>query len=171
MARRLISILVLMGAVGLLSFSYALAQSPAAPEKKVEDPQDTIRIEMAKDLVKRQEELNRREEQLQSREGQLKVLEQEVERKIEELKRTQLKLEEAVKVRDDLEAKNVSNLSKAYSSMPAPEAAARLKTMDRGVALRILMAMKTKNSSKILSSLDPQTAAQISEQLAKRQTE
>ncbi|MBI5636950.1 MAG: hypothetical protein HZA03_03150 [Nitrospinae bacterium] len=155
---------------GVAGIPQALAQNEAAA-KAPADAQDQIRMEMAKDLQKKQEELRRREEELNAREGQLKTLEADIQKKIEELKITQLKLEELVKLRDDLEAKNVTTLAKAYATMPAPDAAARLKAMDRATALRILMVMKAQNASKILSSLDAATAAQITEQLAKRRTE
>jgi len=185
MIRRPVSVLIIAGIVaaffmwmGLVNIPLAMAQDPppappptAAKKAPAAPPQETIRLEMAKDLQKKQEELARREELVKAKEDQLKVLEKDIEKKIDELKRTQLKLEDLVKIRDDLEAKNVTNLSKAYSAMTPAEAAQRLKTMDRGIALKILMTMKTKNSSKILSSLDPQTAAQISEQMAKRQME
>ncbi len=154
---------------GAVKVPQALAQGEEP--KKAADPQDQIRMEMTQDLQKKQEELRRREEELNAREGQLKTLESDIQKKIDELKVTQLKLEELVKLRDDLEAKNVATLAKAYAAMPPADAAARLKTMDRAIALRILMAMKAQNSSKILGSLDAQTAAQISEQLAKRQME
>lgn len=155
---------------GVVKIPQALAQNDAPPQSGA-DPQDQIRMEMAKDLQKKQEELRRREEELNAREGQLRSLETGIQKKIDELKIVQLKLEELVKLRDDLEAKNVTTLAKAYATMPAPDAAARLKAMDRAIALRILMAMKAQASSKILSSLDAATAAQISEQLAKRQME
>ena len=155
---------------GVVNIPQALAQGETAP-KPAADPQDQIRMEMAKDLQKKQEELRRHEEELNAREGQLRTLEASIQKKIDELKIVQLKLEELVKLRDDLEAKNVATLAKAYAAMPAPDAAARLKAMDRATALRILMAMKAQSSSKILGSLDPATAAQISEQLAKRQME
>ncbi len=155
---------------GVVKIPQALAQNEAPP-KSAADPQDQIRMEMAKDLQKKQEELRRREEELNAREGQLRTLEASIQKKIDELKIVQLKLEDLVKLRDDLEAKNVVALAKAYATMTAPEAAARLKAMDRATALRILMIMKAKNSSKILGSLDAATAAQISEQLAKRQLE
>lgn len=155
---------------GVVKIPQALAQNEAPP-KTAADPQDQIRMEMAKDLQQKQEDLRRREEELNAREGQLRSLETGIQKKIDELKIVQLKLEELVKLRDDLEAKNVANLAKAYSTMPASDAAARLKAMDRPTALRILMSMKAKSSSKILSSFDPATAAQISEQLAKRQME
>lgn len=183
MIRRPVSVLIIAVAVaalfawpGLVNIPSAMAQNtpappPTAAKAPAAPPQETIRLEMAKDLQKKREELDRREELVKAKEDQLKVLEKDIEKKIDELKRTQLKLEDLVKIRDDLEAKNVTNLSKAYSAMPPAEAAQRLKTMDRGIALKILMTMKTKNSSKILSSLDPPTAAQISEQMAKRQME
>ncbi len=155
---------------GAVNIPKALAQNEAA-SKTGADPQDQMRMEMAKDLQKKQEELRRREEELNAREGQLLTLEASIQKKIDELKIVQLKLEELVKLRDDLEVKNVTTLAKAYATMPAADAASRLKAMDRPTALRILMAMKAQSSSKILSSLDTATAAQISEQLAKRQME
>ncbi len=155
---------------GVINIPQALAQNEEAP-KAGADPQDQIRMEMAKDLQKKQEDLRRREEELNAREGELRTLEASIQKKIDELKIVQLKLEELVKLRDDLEAKNVVTLAKAYAAMPAADAATRLKAMDRPTALRILMAMKAQSSSKILSSLDTATAAQISEQLAKRQME
>ena len=155
---------------GAVKIPQALAlNEPGA--KPPADAQGQIQMEMAKDLQKKQEELRRREEELNAREGQLKTLEADIQKKIDELKVTQLKLEELVKLRDDLETKNVTALAKAYAIMPAPDAAARLKTMDRLTALRILMVMKAQSSSKILGSLDTATAAQISEQLAKRRME
>ncbi len=182
MLRKLIFLSVIMVAalaiaanMGFVKIPFAVA-ADAAPAGDAQagakpTPQETISLEMGKDLQKKQEDLDRREEIVKAKEGQLLALEQDVQKKIDELKRTQVKLEEVVKMRDDLEAKNVANLTKAYSIMPPAEAAQRLKAMDRAIALKVLMAMKTKNSSKILSSLDPQTAAQISEQLAKRQVE
>jgi flagellar motility protein MotE (MotC chaperone) len=180
MKRKMIMILVIAGIAGytmagsgLFNFPYALALEQQLGDRKIEGqtPADKIRLEMANDLLKKQEELDKRDELLKSKEGQLRVVEQDIDKKIDELKRVQQKLEELVKVRDDMEAKNLANLTKAYSSMAPPDAASRLKAMDRGIALKILMAMKTKNSSKILSSLDTATAAQLSEQLAKRQME
>ncbi len=105
------------------------------------------------------------------KEAQLRAIEQDIDKKIGEFKRVQQKLEELVKIRDDLDAKNVATLIEAYSSMPPADAAARLRTMDRGIALKILMAMTPRKSSKILSHFYPATAAQFSEQLAKRQAE
>lgn len=64
-----------------------------------------------------------------------------------------------MKIRDDLDAKNVATLIEAYSSIPPSDAATRLKTMNMGIALKILMAMTSRKSSKILSNFDPATAA------------
>lgn len=170
----LLAAAVCLGAAGYGLFRIPLALAESQPEQKdskAASAQDRIRMEMAQDLKKKQEEQDRREEQLKAKEGQLKTLETEIEKKIEELRAIQLKVEELIKMRNDLEDKNVASLSKAYAAMSPADAAVRLKTMDRGIALRILLLMKTKESSKILANLDTQTAAQISEQLAKRQME
>jgi flagellar motility protein MotE (MotC chaperone) len=155
------------------AYSFAQAAEKKAPEAKGTNPNpvEAINSELAKDLKRKQEDLEKREELVNSREAHLRVVEQDIDKKIEELKRVQQKLEELVKMRDDLEAKNLASLSKAYSTMPPADAAQRLKTMDRAIALKILMSMKAKISSKILSNLDTATAAQFTEQLAKRQIE
>ncbi len=180
MRTRLVIILLLAGFAGysiaepaLLGFPLAFAQDKQSEGQKqgMQSPAEKISLEMASDLQKKQEELAKREERLIGKEAQLRAIEQDIDKKIEEFKRVQQKLEELVKIRDDLDAKNVATLIEAYSSMPPADAAARLKTMDRGIALKILMAMTPRKSSKILSNFDPATAAQFSEQLAKRQVE
>lgn len=180
MKKSLVILLVIAGIAGYsaaggvffnLPFAHALEQKFNENKTEGTGAAEKIKLEMAKDLLKKQEDLEKREELLKNREGQLRVVEQDIDKKIEELKRVQQKLDELVKIRDDMDAKNLSNLTKAYSTMPPADAAARLKSMDRGIALKILLAMKTKNSSKILSNLDTATATQLSEQMAKRPME
>jgi flagellar motility protein MotE (MotC chaperone) len=144
-------------------------QPPERPFEYDVQTQKKIQQDIAKEFDQKQSDLQRWEERLKTRESQLKIMEGDIEKKIGELKRVQQKLDELLKVRDDLEAKNLENLTEAYSKMAPADAAPRLKAMDRPIALKILMGMKVKVASKILSNLDPATAAQITEQLAKRQ--
>ncbi len=161
--------LFLMAALSSLALAAALSAAPAREKPALKDvSQETVNVELIEAMKKRQQELDRREKELKSREGRVNSLERDLDKKIDELKRMQLKLEELIKLRDDVERKNVSALSKTYSAMQPDVAAARIKTMDRAIALKILGAMKSKKAAKVLSSLDAKTATEMTEQLAKR---
>ena len=131
-------------------------------------PQQRIEMELVEELKAKQEELARREEEMQRREERVSALESDMDKKIDEMKRLELRIEELVKMRNDLEDEQVATLSKAYSTMSSDEAAERLKTMDRPIAVRILGGMKAKSSARILSSMDVNTATIFTELLAKR---
>ncbi len=171
MSKRLF-MLFLMAALSSLALAAALSGAPDAQAREktaLKDiSQESVNVELIDAMKKRQEELDRREKELESREGRVKSLERDLDKKIDELKRMQLKLEELIKLRDDVEKKNVSALSKTYSAMQPAVAADRIKTMDRAIALKILGAMKSKKAAKVLSSLDAKTATEMTEQLAKR---
>jgi flagellar motility protein MotE (MotC chaperone) len=154
-------------AVAGLLFVTPAAQAQDISTKK-EMSQETINVELIEAMKLRQEELDRREKELESRTGRVRSLEQDLDKKIEELKRLQMKLEELIKLRGDVEKKNVASLSKTYAAMPPEDAADRMKVMDRAIALKILGAMKSKKAAKILGSLDTETATEMTEQLAKR---
>ena len=163
----------LVAALSSLAIAAAFLAAPAAQAQ--EKPalknvsQETVNVELIDAMKTRQEELDRYEKELKSREGRVNSLERDLDKKIDELKRLQLKLEELIKLRDDVEKKNVSALSKTYSAMQPATAAERIKAMDRAIALKILGAMKSKQAAKVLSSLDTETATEMTEQLAKRQ--
>lgn len=167
-------LLLIMGAVGLFGFAYSqgLLKIPTAQaqgsDSEQEMSQETIRIELIEDIKKRQEELNRKNEELDRREERIRTLGKDLDKKIAELKRTQLKLEDLIKIRGDLEEKNITALSKTYAAMPPEEAASRLEVMNRGIALKILAGMKSKKAAQVLTNLNPETATEMTEQLAKR---
>ncbi|MDH5542314.1 MAG: hypothetical protein OEY64_05045 [Nitrospinota bacterium] len=146
----------------------ASAQNEGA---SAQTPQEKLKLELFEEMKKKQEELDKREEMLNRREDRTRALELDMSKKIDELKRLQVRIDDLIRMRDDLEKTNVANLSKTYSMMAPDEAAARLKTMDRAIALQIVGQMKSKNSARILSSLDQATATEFSEQLAKRRFE
>lgn len=134
-------------------------------------PQDKLKLELFEELKKKQDELDKREEMINRREDRTRALELDMSKKIDELKRLQVRIDDLIKMRDDIEKNNIANLSKTYAQMAPDEAAARLKTMDRAIALQIVGQMKSKNSARILSSLDQVTATEFTEQLAKRRFE
>ncbi len=132
------------------------------------ETQETVSMELIEDIRKRQEELAQKEEELNRREDRIRTLEINIDKKIDELKRLQVRLDDLIKLRGDVEDRNASNLAKAYSSMAPEEAAARLEKMERKIALTIMEKMKSKQSAKIFAAMSTELATEISEQLAKR---
>lgn len=130
--------------------------------------QEKLKIELIEEMKKKETELARKEEGLKRREDRVRALEMDLGKKIDELERLQVRIDELIVLRDDVEEKNIALLSKTYSAMSALEAADRLKVMDRLIALKILGGMKAKKSARILGTLDAKTATEMSEQLAKR---
>lgn len=130
--------------------------------------QEKLKIELVEEMKKKETELARKEEEIKRREDRVRALEIDLGKKIDELERLQVRIDELIVLRDDVEDENIALLSKTYSAMPANTAADRLKVMDRLIALKILGGMKAKKSARILGSLDPKTATEMSEQLAKR---
>jgi len=121
-----------------------------------EDKPATQRI----DLSKKEEALKREEERLNALRAELtasmekytKVLEQ-IDNAIKELKETQ--------------NKNLRHISKAYEAMPPEDAAARLSSLDRTTAVKILLLMNSKKAGAVIGMMDTAKAAQITKELAK----
>lgn len=171
-------VILLVFSVGMVDLPAALAQDPLeekATRKFAKDTegvtQRSIQTEMIESLKTREDELKKKEEELSRREDQLKSVEQDIEKKIKELERVQVKLEDLVKMRKDIEDKNITSLSKTYAFMSPADAAKRIKAMNRAIALKLLSQMKSKKSAQILSNLDAKTATEMTEQLAKRTLE
>lgn len=164
----------LAASVAGLAFSIAAILFDPAPARAQESldgrpvSQETINLELIEAMKQRQEELDRREKEIESREGRVRSMEGDLNKKIDELKRLQVKLEELIQLRGDVEKKNVSSLAKTYAAMQPEDAASRIKAMDRAIALKILGSMKSKKAAQILTNLDTRTATEMTEQLAKR---
>jgi flagellar motility protein MotE (MotC chaperone) len=154
-------------AVGIFFLAGGIPDAVAQwPDKTT--AQEKLKIELIEEMKKKENELARKEEQLKRREDRVRALEVDLGKKIDELERLQVRIDELIVLRDDVEDENIALLSKTYSAMPPNDAAERLKVMDRLIALKIIGGMKAKKSARIFGSLDPKTATEMSEQLAKR---
>ena len=168
MIKKAIFILVFgMIAAGIYTSAGGIPDAFAAWGDKT-TAQEKLKIELIEEMKKKESELARKEEDLKSREERVRSLEVNLGKKIDELERLQVRIDELIVLRDDVEDDNIALLSKTYSAMPANTAAERLKAMDRLIALKILGSMKAKKSARIFGSLDTKTATEMSEQLAKR---
>ncbi|MFP7756401.1 MotE family protein [Thermodesulfobacteriota bacterium B35] len=105
-------------------------------------------------LVKEREALDRKKKEL-------KRLEDEVDKKLDQLKKERLRLEELLAEKNAAEQKRIRDLSKMYEKM-SPEKAARIfAELDQELAISLLANMKTKAAARILNNMNGDAAARL----------
>ncbi|HEB71935.1 MAG TPA: hypothetical protein ENI77_04875 [Nitrospirae bacterium] len=182
--------IILIGAEGLvvdkpLSASSALAQEPQAsgknasgtassPKEVTSDPAPRIPapggldLEIIKDVEKRNKELDLKEEKLKREKERIDTMKSDIDAQISELKALQAKIDEQIKLRDDLQKVSIKKLAKTYSAMPPENAAALIQQIDISIAIRVLGAMKERSAGKILAVIPPKLASTLSEGLVRK---
>jgi flagellar motility protein MotE (MotC chaperone) len=136
------------------------AEGKAAPVKQAA-PDSEIRL-----LERQREELARREERLQRREADLTNLSADVEARLEQLARLKEELKSLLVERDKRRNKQIKLLVQVYSNMKAEKAAGLIDKLDDQVVVEIFSQMPSENAGKILSFVEPEKAARISQRLA-----
>ncbi|MFH1147175.1 MAG: hypothetical protein V1736_05645 [Pseudomonadota bacterium] len=112
-------------------------------------------------------DLAAKEEELRDKEQELTVLKKDIEEKLDRLSQLQEQIQknlETMKQKDDARLKHVVG---AYSAMKPVKAAGLIEKLDDEVALRILSSMKSKDVGSILSFVNTEKAAKLSQRLAK----
>lgn len=124
-------------------------------------------IDLAISLKEREQAADLREKELTRREEDLAALQKDVDAKLEKLivlqKDLELKLAEMKQVAD----KDFKNLVKVYSAMSPTRLAPLLNDMDDATVARILKAMPTEQTAKIIPKLDQDKAVRVSRQLGR----
>ena len=141
------------------------------PEKKMEAQQAASReidLDILKSIEQKEQDLKKREQVLKKQEEELKLLTVEIEKKLSKIKSAQSRIEELVALREDLVEKSIKHLVKVYSSMKPAEAGPLIEKLDKGITIQILSKMKGKDAGKILARVNPNLAAKLSEEIAKR---
>lgn len=145
---------------------HSAGSEPSAGIKKILDSVEKKRLR-----IKKEEEL------LVKKRALLTSLKKEVECKIDELSKMQQQIEadfakqrekekERQKQRREAQSAKIKRLVKVYTSMKPKTAAALIDKMDMDIALKLFALMKGENIGKILSYVDKNRAAKISERLA-----
>lgn len=120
-------------------------------------------------LRQKKAQLEKREEEIEKRRNALLAIQDDINRKIATL--TQLRDE----IRAEMERKKtfdegrLRHIIKAYSAMKPQKAASLIEKLDIDFAIELLSNMKGDVVGGILSFLDTQKAAKISEELARRE--
>jgi flagellar motility protein MotE (MotC chaperone) len=122
-------------------------------------------------LERQREELHRREERLLQHEAEVEALASDVEARLDRLARLQEEVKEELRVllaeKDKRKNKQIKHLVEVYSSMKADKAAGLINRLDEQVVVDIFAQMPSESAGKILSFVEPEKAARISQRLAK----
>ena len=111
-------------------------------------------------------ELREKEDSLKREEERLTALRKEVDEKIAAYTKLLADVEAALKRVEAVKGEKLENVVKAYESMAAEDAAARLSMLDEQTALEIMTRMKSKKAGAIIAAMTPQKAASLTRSMA-----
>lgn len=134
------------------------AKSPDQPKDKTKDqPAGSMR-----DQQKRMEEVARKEQNLRE-------LEKELDAKLVRIQELDAKLQRMLDDANAMKDQKLRHLIDVYTNMKAKQAATVLETLDEKIAVKILAGMRGRQAGEILTYMQAEKAAKLSEQLTKMQ--
>lgn len=142
------------------------AATPAKADIKLEKDANSVPRVMAL-IGKERQSLQSREGALADREEQLQVLKKEVEDRLRELSAVQQRVMESLEEERRMQGEQNRHLVATLESMPPDRAGRLLEKMDDEVAVQLLRRLKGKDAGAILSLLNPDKAARLSQKLLK----
>ncbi len=138
--------------------SPAYAQVPE-PEARVAEP----------NLSEEWQTLRQRQEEVQRREQTLQALERELDAKLNRLQELEKRIQAMLEKADVLKDEKTKHLVDVYSNMKPKRAAEALEALEEPVAVKILSGMRGRNAGEILSFVDAEKAARLTEALTRMQ--
>ena len=171
-------ICVKLGMLGFYFYERGFRWQPpshnqAIAEDKVKNKQaiDLDDLRLFEELENKRRELAAREEELRKKEEDLLILKKDIENKLANLSQLQTELQghlqKNVEAARQSQETRLKHLVGAYSAMKPDKAASLIEKLNDDVALQILSAMKSKDVGAILSFVDTEKAARLSQRLAK----
>ena len=139
----------------LVSNAYCLLSSaPASAED------DVISL-----VEQKRAELKAKEDAIKTEEQRLDALKKDVGERIDKYTALLDRLESTLKKIEQIKDDRMEQVVKAYEAMPPDEAAVRLAALDEGMAVKIMMKMKSKKAGAIMALMDPAKAAAITKNM------
>ncbi len=156
----------------------AVVKEPIVSEEDGEVSSNDARL-VLHSLEEKRLEIKKKEMNLEKQQAQIEYLKRDVEEKIEELSRIHLQIEASLAKKEqkekeqedrrkEAEESKIKQLVKVYTSMKPKVAGALIEKLDIEVVLKLFSGMKGEQIGMILSYVETNRAARISEQLAKR---
>ncbi len=143
--------------------SSTMGSGSAAPAAAQPGAQSTQATQAAMDA------LNRKQDDLSRREQERKSLEQQVDAKLAQMQDLEARIKTMLKDAQGMKDEKLRHLVDVYTNMKAKQAAAVLETLDEKIAVRILAGMRGRQAGEILTFVQAEKAAKLSEALTRMQ--
>ncbi len=127
-------------------------------------------VDASGSLAEQWDTLHQKEQKLRRREKALQELEQELDKKLARQEELKTRLEEIIQEARVLKDEKIKHLVDVYSNMQPEQAARVLETVDQTIAVKILAGMRGRTAGEILSFVQAEKAARLSEDLTDFQT-
>jgi flagellar motility protein MotE (MotC chaperone) len=123
----------------------------------------------AKTIEQKRQELAEKEGRLKKEEERIKAIQKEVEARIQKLNQLLGRIEESLKKLGEVRSERLGHLVKTFEAMPPEEAAVRLVSIERTLAVQIVFKMNSKKAGAILALVDPKKVAELTEGISKNE--
>jgi flagellar motility protein MotE (MotC chaperone) len=127
-------------------------------------------VDVTNSLSKRRRELDAREAQLSTQANMIAAAEARVDAKINQLKQLQAQINTLVGQRDEAQKTQITNLTKAYSTMKAKDAARIFDNLPDSVLVPVAHELKSDVLAQILANMNAENAKSLTVKLADRLT-
>ncbi|HUU39958.1 MAG TPA: hypothetical protein VMW42_03360 [Desulfatiglandales bacterium] len=151
--------------------NHAIAAEQQEDTEKAPDQNENVANEENIDLdlfLKMKAELKTQEEELATKKKELIAIEEKISEKMNMLTKLRDEIRAQMAVKESVQGEKIKHLIKAYSTMKPQKAATLIEKLEMELAIELLSNMKGDIVGNILSFVDTERAAKISEQLAKR---
>ena len=132
-------------------------------------PQALGQEDPVKIMEQKRQELTEKERRLKSEEERIKNIEKEVEAKIQKLNQLLSQIEMTLKKLVEVRSERIEHLVKTFEAMPPEEAAVRLSTLDKSLAIQIIFKMNSKKAGPVMALMEPKKVAEITEAFSKNE--
>jgi len=119
-------------------------------------------------LLKKRAEIEKEEDELARKRAELIAIQEDINNKIAKLTQLRNEIRAQMAAKKTVQTQKLKHLIKAYSAMKPQKAASLIEKLDMPLAIELLSRMKGDAVGNILSFIETDKAARISEQLVKR---
>lgn len=153
----------------ILLFSYQPLQAESPSERPSSDePVKTVEERRIRSSIQKEvARLREKEKLLEIKEMELKTLNREVDKKLAEIEKARIALNELLKEKKQREDQKAQALSKIYEKMEPAKAAQLLVSLDKDLAVTIIEGMNSKKAGKVLNNMEAKIAASLSKSYAR----
>lgn len=119
-------------------------------------------------LLDKEKQLKARQIALERRERQMKTLEEDLQEQISQLETLQQEVEKDIDRKKIQDREQLNKAVEFYDKMEPAKAAASVGQLNTKIAVQILLKIKEKNASAILAEMEPEKAARLIEEIARK---